>query len=189
MKHSAKKFIATAATAATVLLYSGTAAEAAGISIQSCAISTDYNISARTAGWMPTNTYSTWATAPVTITYSKTTETSTNATYSGSVSVSLSALAVEATATYGYAYSATSSFSEAWSYSAPAPSGVRGRMLILRAADKLSFSKTVYNANCTTTVTSGLIAYVPRGIDDAINTCIILDVEPAKTTWSSTCRD
>ncbi len=180
-----------AASGATILLaLTGFGpASPADAAVQSCIATTAYPVSTRAAGWMPTDTGSIWMSAPGTISFSQTKSVSTSTAYSGSVAVTVSDVLVSATATFGISYTTASTITSSWSYSKPAPVGVLGRMLILRAADRLTFSKVTDNSNCTNTTTTGLLLYVPRGADVNSNTCMIMDLYPAKTNWSSSCVD
>lgn len=177
------------ATSVSMLLTAVSPVTPANAALQSCIPATTYLMNSRAAGWMPTDTASAWMIAPATIAYNQTSTVSTTYTYSGSATISISSVVAEASATYGYSYSPSTSYSAGWTYSAPSPSGTQARMLILRAADKLTFTKVVDNPNCTTTSTTGLIGYVPRGANSNAAYCIIMDVWPAKTTWKSTCSD
>jgi hypothetical protein len=184
-----KYSLATAGAAVLIAMSGFGPSSPAHASVQSCITGTSYTTNTRAAGWMPTDTGSIWMSAPGTISFNQTKTVSTSSTYSGSVAVTVSDVIVSATATFGVSYTVGSTITSSWTYSKPAPSGILGRMLILRASDKIGFTKVTDNSNCTNTTTSGLLLYAPRGADTNANTCMIMDLWPAKTNWSFTCVD
>lgn len=157
--------------------------------VRSCIAGTTYLMTSRTAGWMPTNVASIWINGPGNATYSSTFTATTSFSYSGSVSVSANSVVSSAEATYGFDYGTSVSRSNSWSYSLPVPVGKQGRVLLLKNADKLTFTKYVDNPNCTTTTSTGLVAYVPTATTDNSSYCWTIDIAPAKTSWKPTCSD
>lgn len=157
--------------------------------ITACITGTTYVVTGRTAGWGPTTLFSNWALGPQTISIAQSVTATQTYTYSGSVTISASALGASAAATYGQSYSPSLSTSTIWSYSAPVPSGKTGRLMALHKMDKISFTTIVDNANCTTTTTTGLVAYLPWNDKSNAAYCWIMDISPAKTDWKSTCSD
>jgi hypothetical protein len=157
--------------------------------VKSCITGTTYNATGRTTGWGPTTLASNWALGPQTISFSQSQSATQTYIYSGSVTISATALGVSAEATYGVSYSPSLSTSTTWTYSAPVPSGKTGRLLALHRMDRINFTAVVDNANCTTTTTTGLVAYLPTSNTSSGAYCWIMDITPAKTNWSSTCSD
>lgn len=157
--------------------------------LKACVSATTYDVTGRTAGWGPTSLSSSWAVGPQTISIAQTATADQSYSYSGSVAISVSALGASATASYGQTYTSTIGNSTTWTYSAAVPSGKTGRLLSLHRMDKISFTKIIEYSNCTTSTTTGLVAYLPW--NDKSNTayCWIMDISPAKTSWRSTCSD
>lgn len=157
--------------------------------VRSCIPGTTYVMNSKISGWMPTNVASTWINGPGNASYSSSVTATSSFTYSGSVSISASSVVSSATATFGIAYQTTTSKSDTWSYSLPVPAGQTGRILLLKNVHKITFTKYVDNLNCTTTTTTGLVAYVPTASTDNSSYCWTVDIMPAKTNWKSTCSD
>ena len=154
-----------------------------------CMPSTTYVITGVTEGWAPTTLGSYWALGPQTVSFSTSQTASQDSIYTGSVSISTSVLGSQVSASYGQSYSVTTSTSTTWSYSAAVPSGKTGRLLILHRMDKINFNTRVDNPNCTTTTTTGLVAYLPWKDTSNSAYCSIMDISPAKTDWKTTCTD
>lgn len=181
-----KSISATLAIALVALVSGPTPANS---QVRSCIAGTTYVMNSRTTGWMPTNVGSTWINGPGLATYSSTVSATSSFTYSGTVSVSANSVVASAEVTFGVDYGTSVSKSNSWSYSLPVPAGKQGRILLLKNADKIVFTKYVDNLNCTTTTTTGLIAYVPTASTENSSYCWTVDIAPAKTSWKSTCSD
>lgn len=157
--------------------------------LTACPIDASYTATARSAGWLPTDEASAWVATAGTINRRYSTAVATTSTYSGSVSITMSGVVASANTTFGISLSESITSTQSWGYSLNVPSGVQARALLLHQADKITFTKYQNNANCTTTTTTGLIAYIPVSSGISSTYCWILDVYPAKTNWTNTCRD
>lgn len=157
--------------------------------LTACPITSSYTITGRSTGWLPTDEATSFFNGPLSVLFSGSRTYVTPISYGGSVSISNAGLVAAANAAYGAAtYANPSSVTATWDWSYPIPSAF-ARVLILHRSDKVTFTEIQDNANCTSTTTTGLVAYLPLSASSQANFCRVVDIYPAKTTWSSTCVD
>lgn len=170
--------------------FGSTSASAAqsNVTIQACIADETYDATSRVAGWLPTNLTSPTVFGLSTGIIGNRTAT-TNLLYTGSTPITKSALVADASLTYGIGYAVQSNLTKNWNYVGTIPAGSTGRILALHKADKITFTKYVNKADCTTDSFSGLVAYVPYSTTLASSYCSIVDVIPNKTNWSTGCVD
>lgn len=157
--------------------------------LTACPIASSYTITSRSTGWLPTDEATDFATGPTSQLFSGSRTYVTPISYGGSVSISNAGLVAAANSKYGSGtYANPSSVTATWNWSYPLPSAF-ARLLILHRSDKVTFTEIQDNANCTSTTTTGLVAYLPLSASSQANFCRVIDVYPAKTNWSSTCVD
>jgi len=157
--------------------------------LTACPITASYTITSRSTGWAPTDEATGFVTGPLSIPFLGTRTYVTSIGYSGSVAISNADLVAAANATYGagtYANPSSVTANWNWSYNIPA---VYAQLMVLHRSDKVTFTEVQDNANCTSTTTTGLVAYLPLAASSSSNFCRIIDIYPAKTNWSSTCVD
>jgi hypothetical protein len=167
---------------------SSASAAQSNVIIQACIADETYDATSRVAGWLPTNLSSPTVDGLSTGVFGSRTAT-TNLLYTGSTPITKSALVADASLTYGIGYAVQSNLTKAWSYAGSIPTGSTGRILVLHKADKITFTKYVNKADCSTDSYPGLVAYVPYSTTLANSYCSIVDVIPNKTNWSTGCVD
>ena len=188
--HTLKK-TALLSLAGLLAISSITPAEAKPIknAITACPITATYTITARSTGWQPTNQATSFLNGPYSFAFSGTHTYTTANIYTGSTSIVISDVIAAANAAYGAGtYANPSSVTATWDWSGSIPASY-ARLLVLHRGDKITFTEVQDNANCTSTTTSGLVAYLPLSASSQSNYCRIVDVSPAKTNWSATCTD
>jgi hypothetical protein len=167
---------------------SSASAAQSNVTIQSCIADVTYDSTSRVAGWLPTNLASAPVDSKSTAIMGNFTAT-TNLLYTGSTPITKSALVADASLTYGIGYAVQSNLTRTWNYAGSIPVGSTGRILVLHKADKITFTKYVNKADCSTDSYPGLVAYVPYSTTLATSYCSIVDVIPNKTNWSTGCVD
>lgn len=180
------------AAAGLFILSSMTApsASAADVGVMSCVTDTTYLATAKSTGWLPTDVFDNVKTTPNGWYIGSFHNYNTNFLYDGSTAISPSAVVAAANGNYGGIYSQASNVYINWEWSKTLSyPGVEARLLVLHRADKITFNKYQNNSNCTTTTTTGLVAYIPLTSDSQSTYCSIVDIKPYRTSWSSTCVD
>ena len=157
--------------------------------LTACPITATYSVTARTTGWMPTDESTGMIQGPLSVPFAGTRTYVTPTIYNGSVSISMSGVVAAANSSYGSGtYANPSSVTANWDWSGTLPSAY-SQFMVLHRGDKITFTEVQDNANCTSTTSTGLVAYLPLNASAQSNFCRIVDVSPAKTNWSSTCTD
>ncbi|MBB5871405.1 hypothetical protein F4553_004784 [Allocatelliglobosispora scoriae] len=150
-----------------------------------------YYINTHHHGWIASTVYSAWVAGPGTISYTESKTASNSTTFTVTGGGSITALLAQAQYQLSVAFATSTSVTKSWTYAKNVPSGTTKRAVFSHDGEKMTVTKYVENANCTTTPYTDGVSYAVYPGTDPNNYCLSLDTYPA-TSWqqaSGGCSD